>query len=31
MYEIENLCLSSSKMLEVVKNYDQEEIDNDQR
>ena len=31
MYEIENLCLSCSKMLEVVKNYDQEEIDNDQR
>jgi len=31
MYEIENLCLSNSKMLEVVKNYDQEEIDNDDR
>ena len=31
MYEIENLCLSNSKMLEVVKNYDQEEIINDKR
>ena len=30
-YEIENLCLSNSKMLEVVKNYDQEERDNDTR
>jgi hypothetical protein len=31
MYEIENLCLSNSKMLEVVKNYDQEEVANDTR
>ena len=30
-YEIENLCLSNSKMLEVVKNYDEEEIKNDNR
>ena len=28
-YEIENLCLSNSKMLEVVKNYDDEEREND--
>ena len=30
-YEIENLCLSNSKMLEVVKNYDEEENKNDNR
>ena len=30
-YEIENLCLSNSKMLEVVKNYDEEERINDNR
>jgi len=30
-YEIENLCLSNSKMLEVVKNYDDEERENDNR
>ena len=30
-YEIENLCLSNSKMLEVVKNYDEEENKNDKR
>ena len=30
-YEIENLCLSNSKMLEVVKNYDEEERVNDNR
>ena len=31
MYEIENLCLSNSKMLEVVKNYEEEERINDDR
>ena len=30
-YEIENLCLSNSKMLEVAKNYDEEEKENDTR
>ena len=31
VYEIENLCLSNSKMLEIVKNYDREEKENDIR
>ena len=31
VYEIENLCLSNSKMLEIVKNYDKEEKENDIR
>ena len=31
VYEIENLCLSNSKMLEIVKNYDKEERENDIR
>ena len=31
IYEIENLGLSNSKMLEIVKNYDKEERDNDIR
>ena len=31
VYEIENLCLSNAKMLEIVKNYDKEERDNDIR
>ena len=30
-YEIENLCLSNSKMLDVVRNYDEEEVANDTR
>ena len=30
-FEIENLCLSNSKMLEIVKNYDEEEKNNDKR
>ena len=31
VYEIENLCLSNAKMLEIVKNYDDEERKNDIR
>ena len=31
IYEIENLGLSNSKMLEIVKNYDKEELENDIR
>ena len=31
IYEIENLGLSNSKMLEIVKNYDKEERENDIR
>ena len=31
IYEIENLCLSNAKMLEIVKNYDREERENDIR
>ena len=31
VYEIENLCLSNAKMLEIVKNYDEEERKNDVR